>query len=93
MRLSVWRERKRRRKGKEYIMRKGQLSVNNIFSFIVLLVIMAVCSPMVATVLNVAVGYGDLTDTVIALILPLMWVAVIGALFLSRYNQGQQFGG
>lgn len=65
--------------------KKGQISIINIFSFLILVVIMAILTPFINGFISdmISTGnYSDMTVLVANSIVPLMWVGLIITFFL-----------
>ena len=67
-------------------MKKGQMGVNSIIALIVIAATLAVSTPIIQAFLNVATGYNALTDTIIGVILPMIWIGFIAAIFFYARN-------
>jgi len=74
--------------------RKGQLSVDNIISLVIIIFVFAVCYPVIDSAINTLQNQaGTSVDLISAAYLPIMAIMVIGAImFYSRpyYEQPRQ---
>jgi hypothetical protein len=64
---------------------RGQLSIINIIFFVILAFIMAVLTPVLSTFLEDSITSGNITGTsatLMHLIVPFMWIALLITLFL-----------
>lgn len=65
--------------------KKGQLSIVNIFSFMILVIIMAILTPFISGFISDMISNGNYSDIQIMVanaIVPLMWVGLIITFFL-----------
>jgi len=71
---------------------KGQLSVSNLLSMVVIVATFAVALPILNTFINLGIYHGDSTVDAILLVVPaLMAIGIIMAIF--RYEQPYYGGG
>lgn len=72
---------------------KGQLSIDNSLSWIILVVISAVLTPLARSFINDAIAGTNNTGEIIALqaLLPVYWIVVLGVIVMYAHPQQSNY--